>query len=126
MKWLVSTVSVLCLVGLLAERGYHTAHIGKWHLGRAYGMEPNDQGFKESLLMASGLYLPEDHPDVVNSKQDFDPIDRFLWAVMRFAASFNGAQAAPSWPSQISVPINIDKDLTEPDAPDDEYIYWSN
>jgi hypothetical protein len=30
--------------------------------------------------MASGLYLPEDHPDVVNSKQDFDPIDRFLWA----------------------------------------------
>jgi uncharacterized sulfatase len=39
--------------------------------------------------MASGLYLPEDHPDVVNAKQDFDPIDRFLWASMRFAANFN-------------------------------------
>jgi uncharacterized sulfatase len=41
-------------------------------------------------------------------------------------AAHNAEQAPPAWPSQISVPINIDKDLTEPDAPDDEYIYWSN
>jgi arylsulfatase A-like enzyme len=41
-------------------------------------------------------------------------------------AAFNAEQAEPAWPSQISVPINIDKDLTQPDAPDDEYIYWSN
>lgn len=32
----------------------------------------------------------------------------------------------PLWPSQASVPINIDKDLSQADAPDDEYIYWSN
>ena len=55
-------------------------------------MAPHDQGFDESLLMASGLYLPEDHPDVVNSKQDFDGIDRFLWRAMNFAASFNGGE----------------------------------
>ncbi|MBW2446710.1 MAG: sulfatase-like hydrolase/transferase [Deltaproteobacteria bacterium] len=85
--------SEITLAELLAEQGYHTAHIGKWHLGRADGMAPHDQGFDESLLMASGLYLPEDDPDVVNSKQDFDPIDRFLWAAMRFAASFNGDDA---------------------------------
>jgi uncharacterized sulfatase len=85
--------SEITLAELLAERGYHTAHIGKWHLGRANGMAPHEQGFKESLLMASGLYLPEDDPGVVNSKQDFDPIDRFLWAVMRFAVSFNGGMA---------------------------------
>jgi uncharacterized sulfatase len=85
--------SEITIAELLAERGYHTAHIGKWHLGRANGMEAYNQGFKESLLMASGLYLPEEHPDVVNSKQDFDPIDRFLWAVMDYAASFNGGDA---------------------------------
>lgn len=82
--------SEITIAELLAAQGYHTAHIGKWHLGRSSGMAPQDQGFDESLLMASGLYLPEDHPDVVNSKQDFDPIDRFLWAAMRFAATFHG------------------------------------
>jgi uncharacterized sulfatase len=55
-------------------------------------MAPEDQGFDESLLMHSGLYLPEDDPAVVNSKQDFDPIDRFLWAGMQYASSFNGGE----------------------------------
>lgn len=74
---------------VLRERGYHTVHIGKWHLGRGKGFAPNDQGFDESLLMANGLYLPEDDPDVVNAKLEFDPIDPFLWARLGYAASFN-------------------------------------
>ena len=73
----------------LKEKGYYTAHIGKWHLGRANGMAPNDQGFDDSLLMASGLYLPEDDANVVNAKLNFDPIDKFLWARLNYAASFN-------------------------------------
>ena len=85
--------SEITLAELLAARGYQTAHIGKWHLGRANGMAPEDQGFDESLLMASGLYLPEDDPNVVNAKQDFDPIDKFLWRALRFAASWNGGPA---------------------------------
>lgn len=84
--------SEITIAELLQQQGYHTGHIGKWHLGRSGGMLPHDQGFDESLLMSSGLYLPEDDPDVVNSKQDFDPIDRFLWAALRFAASFNGSE----------------------------------
>ena len=41
-------------------------------------------------------------------------------------AAHNAKQVPPAWPSRISIPINIDKDLTHPDAPDDDYIYWSN
>ncbi len=85
--------SEVTIAELLAQQNYHTAHIGKWHLGRSSGMAPEDQGFDESLLMASGFYLPEDDPNVVNAKQDFDPIDRFLWRAMKFAASFNGGSA---------------------------------
>ncbi len=85
--------SEISLAELLATRGYHNVHIGKWHLGRTNGMAPHEQGFDESLLMTSGLYLPEDDPGVVNAKQDFDPIDRFLWASMRFAAQYNGGPA---------------------------------
>lgn len=85
--------SEITLAELLQDVGYHTVHIGKWHLGRSGGMAPHDQGFDESLLMASGMYLPEDHPDVVNSKQPFDPIDQFLWRRMLFASSFNGGPA---------------------------------
>lgn len=80
------------LAETLKGAGYHTMHIGKWHLGRAEGMMPHEQGFDESLLMHSGKYLPDDHPDVVNSKQEFDPIDRFLWFGMQYAASFNGSE----------------------------------
>ncbi len=85
--------SEITLAELLAEQGYHNVHIGKWHLGRSGGMAAHDQGFDESLLMASGLYLPEDDPGVVNAKQDFDPIDQFLWRAMNYAASFNGGPA---------------------------------
>lgn len=77
---------------LLKARGYHTIHIGKWHLGSTPQMRPNNQGFDESLFMESGLYLPQDDPQVVNSKQDFDPIDRFMWPNMRFGVSYNGGK----------------------------------
>ncbi len=76
----------------LKARGYHTVHIGKWHLGSTPEMRPNNQGFDESLFMESGLYLPQNDPRVVNSKQDFDPIDKFLWPNMRFGVSYNAGK----------------------------------
>ena len=82
--------SEISLAEVLSERGYHTVHIGKWHLGQENGMAAHDQGFAESLLMASGLYGRRDDESVIQARQDFDPIDRFLWAALNFAASFNG------------------------------------
>lgn len=81
--------SEITLADLLSSHGYHSIHIGKWHLGHTEGSAPIDQGFAESLNMASGLYLPVDDPDVVNSRQTFDPIDRFFWANFRHAVNWN-------------------------------------
>jgi arylsulfatase A-like enzyme len=80
------------LAELLKARGYHNIHIGKWHLGSTAEMRPNNQGFDESLFMESGLYLPVNDARVVNSKQDFDPIDKFLWSNMRFGVSYNAGK----------------------------------
>ncbi|MFK7913648.1 MAG: sulfatase-like hydrolase/transferase, partial [Pseudomonadales bacterium] len=85
--------SEVTIAELLKEQGYYTAHIGKWHLGRENGSAPQDQGFDQSLLMHSGLYAEEGDPAVVNSQLAYDPIDRFLWAGMKYAASYNGSAA---------------------------------
>lgn len=81
------------LAEVLKARGYHNIHLGKWHLGGTKGSRPEDQGFDESLGFIAGaaMFLPEKHPDVVNAKQDWDPIDRFLWPNLPWAVQFNGS-----------------------------------
>ncbi len=74
--------------------GYHTLHIGKWHLGEARALQPQSQGFDESLAVLGGaaMFLPEDDPDVVNAKLPWDRIDHFIWANLRHAVTFNGSK----------------------------------
>lgn len=86
--------SEVTIAELLRGKGYHTMHLGKWHLGEAKGMRPEDQGFDESLgfLIGGQMYLPEASPDVENSKQPFDPIDKFLWANLPFSVQYNGGE----------------------------------
>ena len=84
--------SEITIAKLLQGRGYHTLHLGKWHLGGAPGTRPEQHGFDESLGFIAGasMYKPVDDPGVENSKQSFDPIDKFLWATLAYSVQYNG------------------------------------
>jgi len=83
---------------MMKSRGYHTLMLGKWHLGGTAATSPESRGFDEALAFYDGasMFLPENDPNVENSKQDFDPIDKFLWANLRYGVRYNGSkQFAP-------------------------------
>jgi len=86
--------SEITLAELLKTRGYHTLFFGKWHLGETATSRPEARGFDETLgfLPGASMYLPKNDLRVVNSIQDFDPIDRFLWANLPFGVTRNGSQ----------------------------------
>ncbi|MDT0596475.1 sulfatase-like hydrolase/transferase [Glaciecola petra] len=78
---------------VLQEQGYQTLHIGKWHMGRNDEMKPNAQGFNESLMMDSGLYLPIEHPNVVNGMVESSIVGKFIWATMQYSVRWNSGEA---------------------------------
>ncbi len=84
--------SEITLAELLHGRGYRTLGLGKWHLGEAPAMRPEARGFDEYLgfLPGGSMYLDADDPDAVNSRQDFDPIDKFLWANLTWSVRKDG------------------------------------
>ncbi|MGB5076108.1 MAG: sulfatase-like hydrolase/transferase, partial [Sphingorhabdus sp.] len=83
---------------VLKSRGYHSIHIGKWHLGEAKALRPTGQGFDESLGLRAGggMFMDENSPEVVNAKLPWDPIDRFLWANLPYSVHWgDGARFRP-------------------------------
>lgn len=93
-------LSEVTIAELLRDKGYRTLMLGKWHLGDVAAMQPDKQGFDEWLGFTQGAAMfgdPND-PDIVNAKVDFDPIDRFLWANLRFAMMKDGG--APFRPAR--------------------------
>ncbi len=83
--------SEITIAKLLQGAGYHTVHLGKWHLGDSPQFRAYAHGFAESLSLQHGgsMYLAADDPKVVNARQEFDPIDRFLWAAHPWGLRMN-------------------------------------
>jgi len=86
--------SEIFLPELLADRGYHSMILGKWHLGENKGNDPNGQGFDEFLgfLPGAAMFAEFDDPEAVKSIQAFDPIDQFIWPNLTFAVRYNKDQ----------------------------------
>jgi len=91
--------SEIMLPKLLHDQGYRTLFLGKWHLGGTPTSKPEVKGFDETLgfLPGASLYAPSGDPSVEEAHQDFDPIDKFLWANLTFSVENNGGHRfAPS------------------------------
>jgi arylsulfatase A-like enzyme len=92
--------SEVTLPQVLKTRGYHNIAFGKWHLGETKETRPEARGFDEYLgfLAGASMFLPAGHADSVESRQNFDPIDKFLWANLPFAVVNNSGprRFAPS------------------------------
>lgn len=86
--------SEIMIPSVMKARGYHTLFFGKWHLGDTPDTRPNAKGFDEALGFMAGAsrYGDSSDPNIVESRQDFDPIDKFLWANLPFAVQFNGGR----------------------------------
>ena len=69
------------------------------------------------------FHLPSDPTEQRNLA---DAAPERVAALEQLLAEHNAQQAAPLWPSAVVSPTNIDKTLLEPDAPDDDFIYWFN
>ena len=89
--------SEITMAEMLQGEDYQTLFIGKWHLGASEPFQPQNQGFDEwvGFYPGAALFLPVDHPDAVNLRQDFDPIDPFLWANLNYAVRWNGSERFP-------------------------------
>ncbi len=83
--------SEITLPQMLKTKGYRTLMLGKWHLGETPASRPEARGFDEFLgfLGGAAMFLPHGDPNGVESHQDFDPIDKFLWANLSFAVVNN-------------------------------------
>ena len=92
---------------------YQVALIDGWKLQVNRGGSSSAWLFNLNDDPTEQTNLAEKHPDRV--------------AALRQALDRHNAEQAPSrWPSLIDMPTSVDKTVVEPQAEDDEYVYWQN
>ncbi len=86
--------SEITLARLLRNAGYHTVHIGKWHLGDSPRFRSYAQGFDESLSLQHGasMYLPADDPRGVTAEAAHNVVDQFILASEPWGVRFNDGE----------------------------------
>jgi uncharacterized sulfatase len=72
----------------------------------------------------SWLYHLDDDPTERHNLSDTQP--QKLAEMKALLASHNAEMSPPLWPSFIEMPVMVDKTLDQPQAADDEYVYWQN
>ena len=86
--------SEVTIAKVLRAAGYHTAHIGKWHLGDSPRFRSYAHGFDESLSLQHGasMYLPSADPRVVTVDPEHNIIDKFILANQPWGVRFNDGE----------------------------------
>ncbi len=84
----------ITLARLLRGSGYHSVHIGKWHLGDSPRFRAYAHGFNESLSLQHGasMYLPAADPRVVTAEAPDNLVDQFILAAEPWGVRFNDGE----------------------------------
>jgi len=83
-------LSEVTMAQALADVGYRTLMLGKWHLGDTDETKPIRRGFHETLgFNLLSRSLPPGHTDAVDFRLD-DMLDKFCWANVQYAVSKDG------------------------------------
>lgn len=72
--------SEITFADIAKKRGYATGVVGKWHLGQAEGMRPQERGFdyQYGFYSAATLYVPANIPGMINHPYS-DLTGSYLW-----------------------------------------------
>jgi uncharacterized sulfatase len=92
---------------------YRVARIGGWKLQ-----------LNERPPGSTWLFDLNTDPSEHNNLADREP--ERVAAMRRALDAHDAEQVESAWPSLTESPIPIDKTLAEPDAEDDEFVYWPN
>ncbi|MEO1038662.1 MAG: sulfatase-like hydrolase/transferase [Pseudomonadota bacterium] len=86
----------ITLAELLREQGYRTALFGKWHLGAAPGLRPEDQGFDMHVGFYSGgsMFAEPGSDGIVEARLEWSGIDQIIWRALGYSLVRNGEPEA--------------------------------